>query len=285
MTQQRKTELTPLDLPKILHPSDFTPTSERAFHHALKIAQVGQRQLTMLHISDGYDELGDFPVARDTLSRWGLLPPNSPRRDVFEQVGIELKKVTAPGADVLDSVLSYHARHPADLIVLSTRGKSGSPRWIKPAIAEPLARRSDSMALFVPEGCRGFVDAATGDVTLGRVLLPVPDLADPDVVIHGVVSAVVSLFGVSGGALAVLHVADHLPRVMGDVGLSELSGWSIAYGERDGDVVEQIVEASRDVDLVVMPTQGHLSLLDALRGSTSERVLRQLECPLLTIPV
>jgi nucleotide-binding universal stress UspA family protein len=34
-----------------------------------------------------------------------------------------------------------------------------------------------------------------------------------------------------------------------------------------------------------MSTAGHHSFLDALRGSTTERVLRQLSCPLLTVPV
>jgi nucleotide-binding universal stress UspA family protein len=39
------------------------------------------------------------------------------------------------------------------------------------------------------------------------------------------------------------------------------------------------------VDLVVMPSRGHLTWLDDLRGSTTERVLRQIDCPLLEIPV
>jgi nucleotide-binding universal stress UspA family protein len=38
-------------------------------------------------------------------------------------------------------------------------------------------------------------------------------------------------------------------------------------------------------DLVVMATAGHHGFLDALRGSTTERVLRKLTCPLLAVPV
>jgi nucleotide-binding universal stress UspA family protein len=38
-------------------------------------------------------------------------------------------------------------------------------------------------------------------------------------------------------------------------------------------------------NLIVMSTDGRNGFLDALRGSHSERVLRQTPCPLLAIPV
>ncbi len=54
-----------------------------------------------------------------------------------------------------------------------------------------------------------------------------------------------------------------------------------------GDVVGAIVAAATDwhADLIGMPTAGHHGFLDALRGSTTERVLRQAPCPVLTVPV
>jgi nucleotide-binding universal stress UspA family protein len=39
------------------------------------------------------------------------------------------------------------------------------------------------------------------------------------------------------------------------------------------------------VDLIVMSTDGRNGFLDGLRGSHSERVLRQGAAPLLTVPV
>ena len=38
-------------------------------------------------------------------------------------------------------------------------------------------------------------------------------------------------------------------------------------------------------DLVVMATRGHDGFLDALRGSTTERVVRHARCPVLGLPV
>ncbi|HSF58424.1 MAG TPA: universal stress protein [Candidatus Binatia bacterium] len=55
---------------------------------------------------------------------------------------------------------------------------------------------------------------------------------------------------------------------------------------RQGDVVDQILEEEADwrPDLMVLATQGHMDFLDALRGSTTERVLRGARCPILAIP-
>ena len=55
---------------------------------------------------------------------------------------------------------------------------------------------------------------------------------------------------------------------------------------RSGDVVAQILAAAEQgaADLIVMATAGHQGFLDAIRGSTTERVLRQAPCPLLAVP-
>ena len=56
---------------------------------------------------------------------------------------------------------------------------------------------------------------------------------------------------------------------------------------REGDVVETIVETARsmDVDAVALPTAGHHGFLDAIRGSTTERIVRQAPCAVLAVPV
>ena len=63
-------------------------------------------------------------------------------------------------------------------------------------------------------------------------------------------------------------------------------GWTFTHMLRDGDPVEQILAAADEVeaDLIVMPTAGHRGVFDALRGSTTERVLRRARCPLLAVP-
>jgi nucleotide-binding universal stress UspA family protein len=56
--------------------------------------------------------------------------------------------------------------------------------------------------------------------------------------------------------------------------------------QRGGDVVEETPHAvkERDVDLIVMATAGREGILDALRGSVTEQVLRRAPCPVLAVP-
>ena len=39
-----------------------------------------------------------------------------------------------------------------------------------------------------------------------------------------------------------------------------------------------------EANLIVMPTEGRHGVFDALRGSTTERVLRRVRCPVLAVP-
>ncbi|HSA79652.1 MAG TPA: universal stress protein, partial [Geminicoccaceae bacterium] len=85
-------------------------------------------------------------------------------------------------------------------------------------------------------------------------------------------------------ALELLYVGspDDMPSLQVEQG-----SWSTV--ERtlcSGDVVAQILAAAERgaADLIVMATEGHQGFLDAIRGSTTERVLRQAPCPLLAVP-
>ena len=75
-------------------------------------------------------------------------------------------------------------------------------------------------------------------------------------------------------AVELLHVgtAATLPRVH----LPQIDGWTWTTKVIDGDVVEGILQAAAagPADLLVLATEGRRGFLDALRGSTTERVVR-----------
>ena len=59
---------------EVVHPTDLSPASERAFAHALAIALVRRARLIILHVAaDDRPDWGEFPAVRGTLERWGLL--------------------------------------------------------------------------------------------------------------------------------------------------------------------------------------------------------------------
>jgi nucleotide-binding universal stress UspA family protein len=64
-------------------------------------------------------------------------------------------------------------------------------------------------------------------------------------------------------------------------------GWTWERRMRAGEAVTALDEAITefDPDLLVMTTAGHHGFMDAVRGSTTERVLRAAPCPLLAVSV
>ena len=134
----------------------------------------GTSLLTIFHVAgpEAHVPWSEFPSVRGMLEGWGLLPPGSPK-DAVPALGIEVEKIAAHDDDVVRASLDYLAGFPAQLVVLSTHGVEGLPRWFAPAVAEPLARATRAHTLFVPHGARGFVAPDDGRVSLGQVLVPV----------------------------------------------------------------------------------------------------------------
>ena len=267
----------------ILLPSDFSAGSLTAFHHALKAALVAKSRLTILHVSpNAAAGWTDFPGVRDTLQRWGLLPPGSPKNAV-PKLGIDVHKVVARDTNPVKSVLRYLEERPADLIVLATHAHEGRASWLRQSAAEPIARQSGQMTLFIPGGVAGFVSANEGKVSLSKILIPIADKPRPQPALAAAARLAVRLQRESGTFL-LLHVGE--AGAMPAVQCPEVPGWQWKNITRAGDVIDGIVDtaAKEAVDLIVMCTDGRSGFLDALRGSHSERVLRNAKCPLLTVP-
>jgi len=68
--------------------------------------------------------------------------------------------------------------------------------------------------------------------------------------------------------------------------MSERETWQWRMTYKQGHVERQILQAAHEcrADLIVMTTLGHHSFLDALRGSTTERIVRNSTCPVLALP-
>jgi nucleotide-binding universal stress UspA family protein len=268
----------------ILHPTDFSEGSRTAFHHALKAALLVKSALTLLHVAPEADaEWSDFPGVRETLERWRLLPPESPRSAV-PQLGIDVHKVMARHGDPVRAVLHYQQEHPADLIVLATHQREGRARWLAPSAAEPIARGAAQMTLFIPGDAAGFISAEDGSASLQRILIPVAAVPRAQPAVEAAVRLAAQLQA-ARGVFTLLHVGGK--GAMPALDCPALPGWEWQRVTQSGDVIEVILDSAAQTraDLIVMTTDGRNGFLDALRGSHSERVLRQARVPLLTLPV
>jgi len=117
---------------------------------------------------------------------------------------------------------------------------------------------------------------------LNNVLVPVAQEPSPRPAIQAA-ETWCTLLTKSAADLHLFHagMCEQIPNVLPP----STTNLNLQEGVVDADVVEGIVTEADGHDLVVMGTYGGKGAWDALLGSTTERVLRRLNCPLLAVPV
>jgi nucleotide-binding universal stress UspA family protein len=271
-------------LESIFHPSDFSEASEVAFVHALKIALVAGAKLTMLHVeaSPGA-EWQDFPGVRDTLERWGLIPKAS-RKSAVGQIGIKVAKVLRLSNDPVKACLGFLEENPTDLIVLAVRQHEGRMRWLGKSLGGPIARRAGQMTLFIPHGVEGFVSRQDGSLSLRNILIPVAIKPRPQPSVEAAARLIRNL-QLPGGMVTLLHVGP--TAEMPSLKIPKDTDWTWTKVVKVGEPADIILQTATEVrtDLIIMTSEGPGGFLDALRGTTSERVIRKARCPVANLPV
>jgi len=156
------------------------------------------------------------------------------------------------------------------------------PEWLYQAVPAPLVRRSALPALFVPPSVDGFVDFDTRGVRLRRILLPIDLHPHPRPAVAAL-PGIVGAFHAEPVTVELQHVgtAARMPRVH----MPQVDGSTWTTHVIEGDVVEEILwtREAGPADLLVFTTQGRRGVLDALRGSTTERVVRGARCSVLAV--
>ena len=271
----------------ILHPTDFSPTSESAFAHALAIAVNNRAKLSILHVMRDRNDKApwhDYPGVRDTLERWGYLEPGSQRSDINKELGVRISKAVGAEKNVVNSIVGFTDSHDFDLIVMATDENKAMPFWSKASVALPVSEKTKLPTLFVPQDVPGCVSLWDGSVALDHVLIPVDHQPDAQPALERI-TWLMDKVGGDEARVSLLHIgnADRFP----DIRLPEADrfDWSKVSLAGD-DVSTEIVKAAKGMNarLIVMVTEGKKDLMDAIRGDTVQQVLRKAPCPVFTMP-
>ena len=260
----------------IAHPTDFSEASAEAFAHALRLALEFRCRLDLLHVRSGDGEWSSFPHVRETLARWELLPADVDHAQVQEKLGIEIRKIEIEHQDPLRGVAGFLTSHRPGLVVMATRGAQGLSRFISESVSEGIAQKTNLPALFLGPNARPFVNSKNGRLHLKSAVIPVarhPSPARALTLFH-------HLLGKLGLVQRYVHVGHESFALTGAAGTRE------RVTTLEGPTVDAILSAASSylADLLVMPTAGRHGFLDALRGSTTEQVLRRAPCALLALP-
>lgn len=121
---------------QILIATDFSDSAEAAFRVAVQYARALHARLHLLHVHRS----GETEVTR-------LLA------DAAARVGSDVPvTVAGTGGDPADEILRYATRHPIDLIVVGTHGRTGVSHFLLGSVAERVMRGARCPVLVVPAG-------------------------------------------------------------------------------------------------------------------------------------
>jgi nucleotide-binding universal stress UspA family protein len=276
--------MAPDQIRSVFHPSDFSRADQSAFTHALRIALAAKAELGILQVEDPKADApwAEFPSIRQTLATWAILPSEATPEDLAS-TGLVVRKIERRGSDASAEIQTYVADNNPSLVVLATPQHANPARWLNRAVSEPITRTAHALTLFVPRRVVGFVNNTTGETALRNILIPMDKAPHPQAAIDAAAMLARTL-GCQNTHFIMLFVGpeQEMPRIQ----VPWESGWSFEARSRPGSVVETILTTAEadDVDLIVMAKRGHRNFLDALRGSTTERVVRGTKCPVLAVP-
>lgn len=302
----------------ILVPTDFSDESLKAIRYATSLLRVFDGALHLVHVHDV-----DYSYAVPAMM---AVTPMITAGEVEAYCRGELQKVAtehvrgdatsqlhcATGR-AFDEICKLAAELPADLIVISTHGRTGLRHLVLGSTTERVVRHASCPVLVVREIERDFAgerDAgarAETQLQLRNICVPI-DFSECSA--RGVRYAV-WLAKACGAKLRLVHslrvepfipsepfvaynrepapgVIERAARIAMRKFVQAIDFDGVAYDcvievGRPGDRIIAQADAHR-CELIIIPTQGVTGFAHVMLGSTAEHVVRQAHCPVLVVP-
>jgi nucleotide-binding universal stress UspA family protein len=299
-----------IEIRRILCPVDFSDHSRRALDHAIAIARWYKSTVTVLHVfspapvaSFGPGPVVFEPIVLTSVDRDQLLADTKAFADTENVPEVALEAVVREG-NTAGEILEQATSMKADLLVIGTHGRSGFERVVLGSVAERVLRKASCPVMTVP---RRLPDAVPAGAVYRRILCPV-DFSESS--LHALKYAI-SLAQEADGQLTVLHVVAH--EFEYTAGIEYDAGMTIgdflkqredALQRRLQEVVAGAPEFCRveslmthgkpwrevlrlaeekQSDLIVVGVQGRGAADLLFFGSTTQHVVREASCPVLTL--
>jgi nucleotide-binding universal stress UspA family protein len=294
---------------RILYPTDFSTPSADAAEQAIALARWYHARITALHVCvpifmpvpglpPPVDRVGEAEKRRAREQATGCV-------DAGAAAGVGVDVVVEAG-DPAREILDWAARLPADLIVMGTHGASGFERLMLGSVTEKVLRKAACPVLTVPPRAH-----ATSTLPPTRIVCAV-DFSEWSLASFELAASVAQE---SGAALTLVHVIEwpwHEPPAPAFDELPAEQAAALQEYRRDvetratkrleavrsGPVSDRCtvrvlhgkpyvellrVAADEHADLIVLGVHGRNVVDLALFGSTTNHVVRQATCPVLTL--
>lgn len=284
----------------ILVPTDGSPHSVRAAEHGASLAEAFDASVHLVSVVDVRTAAGMFDAGGvdeafiERLERDG----REAIETVESELAVEPARTELLRGDPSETILEYAAEHGADFLAMGTHGRTGLERYIAGSVTERVVRRADAPVLTVRATEQSQADG------YDDVLLPT-DGSEPAAaaVEHGL--AIAAAFDATVHAVNVVETAGltmsgEFPPPSGLIEALQEEAESVtnavASQAREADIAaETDVLAGRPardlleyaettgIDLIVMGTAGRTGASRYLFGSTTERVVRHADVPVVAV--
>jgi nucleotide-binding universal stress UspA family protein len=138
---------------KILAPIDFSDCSQHAFDYAIQIARDFKAELSLVHVINPHAyPFGDKYAALDAteLMRQVADAAQKQMRSMAEKSNVRYSTQVLHGSPALQ--ICEAANEDVDLIVISTRGRTGLGHLLMGSVAERVVRHARCPVLVIPAG-------------------------------------------------------------------------------------------------------------------------------------
>lgn len=286
----------------VLVPTDGSDHARRAAEHGDALARALDASLHLLNVVDLRTEAGPFDAGglRDEVRE--RLREDGER--TIEETTVVLEtpdsvETSVVEGDPVEDILAYVGDHGVDLVVIGTQGRTGLDRYLTGSVAEGVVRHADVPVLTVSETGWGTGVGPYDDVLLATdgseyadaAVEPAVEVAaafDATVHVHHVVDA--RNAAASGGYNPPSEVIEEL-REGGEEIVDRVAsrvreaGPEVTTGVDQGVPAESLLEYAQEssIDAIAMGTAGRTGLDRFLLGSTTERVIRHADVPVLAV--
>ena len=293
-----------LNMRRILCPTDFSDTAQHALEHAVALARWYGSRITVLHVRTS------VPPVSSTEPPNATLPTDLDRQEIEKRLRTSAAPADAAGvqADVefeegspAARILDRAASLAVDLIVMGTHGRGGFDRLLLGSIAEKVIRKASCPVLTVPPRTESTsrlpfkrllcpVDFSEPSMAALRFALSIAKESDADIMILRVFECPPDAELLAGRAFDILenrHQVEEQTKHQIDALISdEERNWCkpttrLSFGKPYREILT--IAENEKIDLIVMGVHGSSARDLTLFGSTTNHVVRQARCPVLTL--
>ena len=130
---------------RLLCATDGSPSSEKAVHYTVGLAEELRRPITFLLVADG--ALETVPAVWDEAKvRAQDLPPDkellAALKTALQHKLLSIRLVRAYGSDPAEAIVSYAERNGYHHIIVGSEGRTGAKRMLLGSVAEDVVTRA-----------------------------------------------------------------------------------------------------------------------------------------------